>query len=238
MVQSVHAFSEKVALITGGENAFGRAVAMQLALLGCYVIVGFSGNDEQNERALSELKNIGTLAHSFESDISNADGAKNLIDEVENLYGRLDLLVNCARYFPEFEFGETFETQFDEAVNNSFRSAFFVTQFAVNLMKQRPKAKIVNLISACDTPETEQNILFSASQNALAGFTKSLALNLPKNFRVNAVAVSEKQKQAENLDAELFRIKTGISEDDVARVIVYLLSSEAITINGQILTVE
>ena len=237
-MNSTHAFSEKVALITGGENAFGRGVAMQLALLGCYVIVGFSGKDEQNERALSELKNIGTLAHSFQSDISNAKGAKNIVDEVEKLYGRLDLLVNCARFVPEFEFGETAENQFDEAINNSFKSAFFVTQFAVNLMKQRPKPKIVNLISACDTAETEQNILLSASQNALAGFTKSLSKTLPKNFRVNAVAVSEKQKQAENLDAELFRVKTGISEDDVARVIVYLLSSESITINGQILTVS
>ncbi len=237
-MNSTHAFSEKVALITGGENAFGRGVAMQLALLGCYVIVGFSSKDEQNERALSELKNIGTLAHSFQSDISNAKGAKNIVDEIEKLYGRLDLLVNCARFIPEFEFGETAENQFDDVINNSFKSAFFVTQFAVNLMKQRPKPKIVNLISACDTPETEQNILFSASQNALAGFTKSLSKNLPKNFRVNAVAVSEKQNQAENLDAELFRVKTGISEDDVARVIVYLLSSESITINGQILTVS
>lgn len=237
-VQSTHAFSEKVALITGGENAFGRAVAMQLALLGCYVIVGYSGEDEQLERSFSELKNIGTLANSFQSDISNAEGAGKLVDEVEKLYGRLDLLVNCARSIPESEFEETSETQFGEMINQIVRSTFFVTQSATNLMKSRPKPKIVNLVSACDTPETEQNILFALSNNALIGFTKSMAKTLPKNFRINAVAVSEKQKQAENLDAELFRTKTGISEDDVARVIVYLLSSEAITLNGQILTVE
>lgn len=63
-----------------------------------------------------------------------------------------------------------------------------------------------------------------------------MAKTLPKNFRINAVAVSDKQKSAENIDAELFQVETGISEDDVARVIVYLLSSEAITLNGQILT--
>ena len=237
-VQSTHAFSEKIALVTGGENAFGRAVAMQLAILGCYVIVGYSGKDEQNERALSELKNIGTLANSFQSDISTAKGAGKLVNEVENLYGRLDLLVNCVRFVPEFAFEETSEVQFDEAINKNVKSVFFVTQSAINLMKERPKPKIVNLVSACDTAETGQNILFAASNNAITGFTKSLSKTLPKNFRINAVATSEKQKQTENLDAELFRAKTGISEDDVARVIVYLLSSEAITLNGQILTVE
>lgn len=237
-VQSTHAFSEKVALITGGENAFGRAVAMQLALLGCYVIVGYSGKDEQLERALSELKNIGTLANSFQSDLTTAEGAGKLVDEVEKLYGRLDLLVNCTRFVPEILFEEADETQFNQTINESLKAAFFLTQNAVKLMKPRPKPKIVNLVSACDTPETEQNILFAASQNALIGFTKSMAKTLPKNFRINAVAVSEKQKQAENLDAELFRVKAGISEDDVARVVVYLLSSEAVTLNGQILTVE
>lgn len=237
-VQSTHAFSEKVALITGGENTFGRAVAMQLALLGCYVIVGFSGKDEQNERALSELKNIGTLANFFQSDLTTAKGAKTLVDEVEKLYGRLDLLVNCARFVPEFLFEETVETQFNQTIDEILKSTFFVTQNAINLMKSRPKPKIVNLVSAIDTPDTEMNVLFSAVQNSVIGLTKSLAKSLPKNFRVNAVAVSEKQKQTENLDAELFRAKKGISEDDIARTIIYLLSSEAIGLNGQVLTVE
>lgn len=235
---STHAFSEKVALITGGENAFGQAVAMQLALLGCYVIVGSSGKDEQLERALSELKNIGTLANSFQSDLTTAEGAKNLVDEVEKLYGRLDLLVNCARFVPKVSFEETDENQFNQTINENLKAAFFLTQNAINLMKSRPKPKIVNLVAACDTPETEQNVLFAALNNSLIGFTKSLSKTLPKNFRINAVAVSEKQKQPENLDAELFRVKAGISEDDVARVVVYLLSSEAVTLNGQVLTVE
>lgn len=171
-VQSTHAFSEKVALITGGENAFGRAVAIQLALLGCYVIDRYSGKDEQTERAPAELKNIGTLANLFQSDVSNAEGAKSLVDEVENLYGRLDLLVICARFIPESSFEQTNETRFNKTVNEVLKSTFFVTQSAANLMKPRPKPKIVNLVSACDTPETKQNILFSASNNWLIGFTK------------------------------------------------------------------
>lgn len=233
---SVHAFAEKVALITDGANPVGRAVAMQLALQGSYVIVGIS-SDEQIS-AIEELKSLGTLANAVKADISTVEGAKTLVSEVEKMFGRIDLLVNCLKLETDSAFDETSEKTFDDAVNSNLKSTFFVTQESLKLMKTRPKPKIVNLVSALDTPETEMNVLFAAAQNALVGFTKSLAKNLPKNFRVNAVAVSEKQTKNENLDAELFRAKKGISEDDIARTIVYLLSSEAIGLNGQILTLE
>ena len=198
----------------------------------------FVMKQKMNFRALEELKSLGTLANAVKADISTVEGAKHLVSEVEKMFGRIDLLVNCLKLEPDSIFDETSEKTFDDAINANLKSVFFVTQEALKLMKPRPKPKIVNLVSAIDTPETEANVLYAASQNALIGLTKSLAKSLPKNFRVNAVAVSEKQKQSENLDAELFRAKKGISEDDVARTIVYLLSGEAIGLNGQILTVE
>ena len=236
-----HAFSEKVALITDGTNPVGRAVAMQLALLGSYVIVGFPKTSEAEKRALDELKSLGTLAHSVEAEISTVDGAKKLVAEVENIYGRLDLLVNCLKFKPDSEFTETTEEIFSQTFDINLKSAFFVTQEALRLMKPRPKPKIVNVFSACDTEETQKNAAFVSANRALEGFTKSLSKTLPKNFRVNAVAVSEKENEKakhENLDAELFRAKTGIDEDDAARTIIYLLSSEAVGLKGQILTVE
>jgi len=236
--QSVHAFAEKVALVTDGDNPVGRAVALQLALQGCYVIVGFSRISESNKRALAEMQNLGTLASAVEADISTVEGAKTLVGEVEKMFGRIDLLVNCLMFRYDSAFEEVTEAIFAKTFDANLKAAFFLTQEAIRLMKTRPKPKIVNVFSAVDTPETEANVLFASSQNALLGLTKSLAAILPKNFRVNAVALSEKQPERENnLDAELFRPKKGISEDDAARTIVYLLSSEAIALNGQILRI-
>lgn len=236
---SIHAFSEKVVLITDGANPVGRAVALQLALQGSYVIVGFaSANDENSRSALNELQSLGTLANAVEADISTIDGAKKLIDEVEKMFGRIDLLVNCLKFNGDSTFLETSEEIFERTLDDNLKSTFFVTKEAFRLMNARPKPKIVNVISSVDTDETEQNVLFAASQKALIGLTESLAKTLPKKFRVNAVSISEKKSLAENLDAELFRPQNGISNDDVARTIVYLLSSEAIGLNGQIIKVE
>lgn len=235
---SIHAFAEKVALITDGASPIGRAVALQLALQGAFVIVCFSKETDENKRALEELKSLGTLANAVETDISTVAGAKNLVSEVEKMFGRIDLLVNCLKSVPQSSFFETDENLFVKTFDANLKSAFFVTQEAIRLMQSRPKPKIVNVVSALDTPEIQENVLFTAAQNALCGLTRSLAKTLPKKFRVNAVAVSEKESFDENLDAELFRARKGISEDDVARTVLFLLSSEAIGINGQIIKVE
>ena len=95
--QRIHAFAEKVALVTDGANDVGRAVALQLALEGCYVIVGFSEISAGNSRALAELQSIGTLANAVQTDISTLEGIETLFRTVEETYGRLDLLINTAQ---------------------------------------------------------------------------------------------------------------------------------------------
>lgn len=235
--QSIHAFAEKVALITDGTTPIGRAAALQLALLGCYVIVGIGDSSAENLSALTELKNLGTLANAVETDISTVAGAKSLVGEVEKLFGRLDLLINTTTFTTQKQFEEVEESDWTTAVDRNLKSVFFVTQSAIALMKNRPKPAIVNVISACDTGETAENSLFAETQSALAAMTRSLALKFAPKFRVNAVAVSEKKISQPVIDAELFKPKMGFAADDAARTIVYLLSSEAVGLNGQILTV-
>ena len=231
--QSVHAFSEKVALITDGANPVGRAVALQLALLGSYVIVGFPENSAENKSALNELKSLGTLANAVETDIQSVEGAKILVGEVEKMFGRLDLLINTSKFLPDSSFLETSVDVWAKTVQTNLKSAFFITQAAISLMKTRPKPAIVNVAYF-----EENNPTFSAIQSGLIGLTKSLAKEFAPKFRINAVEIKQTGNPKDEIfDAELFRPKNGISEDDAARAIIYLLSSEAVGLNGQILTV-
>jgi 3-oxoacyl-[acyl-carrier protein] reductase len=232
-VQSVHSFSEKVALITDGSNPIGRAIAMQLALLGAYVIVGIPENSDENANALQELKSLGTLANAIESDITIVEGAKFLVDEVEKMFGRLDLLVNTLKFGGESTFLETDDVLWTKTIDGNLKSTFFVTQAAIPLMMARPKPTIVNTGFA-----QTGDALFEASHAGLIGLTKSLAREFSPKFRINCVSIVKREVEKNDLlDPELFRQKTGIAEDDVARTVVYLLSSEAVGLNGQIITV-
>lgn len=235
--QRIHAFAEKVALVTDGTNSVGRAVALQLALQGCYVIVGYANADEKSKSALEELQSLGTLANAVEADCSTVKGANKIIEEVEKIYGRLDLLINTVKFEPQSAFNELTEDVWTQTIDANLKSVFFVTQAAVRLMKARPKPAIVNVASAIDTDDAARNVALAGVQAGIVAMTKSMALNLAPRFRVNCVAVSRKQVISEALDAELFKPKTSVADDDVARAVEYLLSSEAVGINGQILTV-
>jgi NAD(P)-dependent dehydrogenase (short-subunit alcohol dehydrogenase family) len=237
---SQHAFSEKVSLVTNASNPFGRAVAMQLALYGSFVIAGYPPVDG-DESALQELKSLGTLANAVKTDVSKVDEAGKLILAVERQFGRLDLLVNCPGKRPGSTFWTTDGEDFDRIVGSNLKSAFFVTREATRLMESRPKPRIVNILSACDSEEATADIAFSSSNAAIVGLTKSLSGTLPGNFRINAVSVSEQERaptDAQGLDKDLFRAQCSVDPDDVARTVLFLLSSEAKGINGQVLKVE
>jgi shikimate 5-dehydrogenase len=122
---SIHGFAEKVALVINGAEGIGRAVAMQLALQGAFVICSYEQASDKTKSALDELRSLGTLANSFEF-----TDAKTLLDEVDYLFGRLDLLINCVKS----EEDSTFQI---ETVTNESR----------RLMEFRPKGTIVNVIS-------------------------------------------------------------------------------------------
>jgi len=232
-VQSIHAFAEKVALITDGASPIGRAIALQLALQGSFVIVGFGPAVANHRSALDELQTLGTLAKAVLSDITTHDGAATLVAGVENTFGRLDLLVNCLKFLPQSSFENSGESEFD-AVTAGFKAAYVVTHCCLPLMLQRPKPRIINVVSR----ETTLNgPLFDAVQSGIEGFTRSLARSLPSKFRVNAVAAKFGGAIPDGYDAELFPLGRDAVADDAARAALYLLSPEAIGVNGQILEV-
>lgn len=203
---SIHAFAEKVAVITNGTDPIGRAVALQLALQGSYVIVGVSDPNAGDLAALEELRSLGTLASFIEADISTEEGGTDLIGAAASSFGRIDLLVDVLPADAE--------------------SAGRLVGMSRSLMDSRPKPKIVNVSRL---PEGDSETL-----NGIAELTERLAAELPSKYRINSVAVGEGfGGTREGLDPELFPFRGGIDADDVARVVLFLLSAESTAINGR-----
>jgi 3-oxoacyl-[acyl-carrier protein] reductase len=235
-----HVFSEKVALVTGSTSPIGRAVSMQLGLYGCYVIAAHTGAATPDVNAVEELRSLGTLAHSFDADLSTSAGAAELIDKIDGLYGRLDILVNCLNHTGGEEFPAVTDEQFSASVDQIVRPAVFGTLEALRLFKDRPKPRIVNVLQYRPPAGPGNGFLGAAMNSAVESITRAMASFLPANYRVNAVAVKDTGKAGvadEELDPELFRPRSGIDPDDVARTVVFLLSSEAKGVNGQVLEI-
>jgi NAD(P)-dependent dehydrogenase (short-subunit alcohol dehydrogenase family) len=198
--RSIHQFSEKVVLITDGTEPVGRAIAMQLALNGAYVLVGVP-NGVDDGGLISEMGSLGTLAGGIDFDPAKEDGFNELVEGVKNRFGRLDILVNCLKNFTDSDSIEF------EGVLPARRSI----AAAAGLMSERPGPVIVNVIF--------EGHAWSASEEELVSVSSS---ELPAHFRINAV----------KWDGELEKYGS-VSPDDFARVIFFLVSSEAKAINGQ-----
>ncbi|NNE66449.1 MAG: SDR family oxidoreductase [Pyrinomonadaceae bacterium] len=226
---STHAFAEKVALITEGNTPIGRAVAMQLALYGAFVIISHAAEDKESVD-LAELESLGTLAASAPYSKPGEEGAAETISKVQELYGRLDILVNCPVTAPE-------NARFSQ-IGIVAGSVWFNTMAALPLLEKRPKPKVVNVFFACDSDKDRENGLKRAANAAIEEFTVSFADAGPAHLQVNGVKVSEFRKtEAEKLDPDLFRPTPAVDPDDVARSVLFLLSSESKGLNGQILNI-
>jgi NAD(P)-dependent dehydrogenase (short-subunit alcohol dehydrogenase family) len=226
MPQSVHQFAEKVALISDAANPVGRAVAMQLALQGSYVI----GLFQQEGGSLNELVELGTLAHAVKADPSTDSGALDAAAEVDRIFGRLDLLVNCLKFDPKSAFESVTEESFIDTLRRNLGSAQFLTGAVFGLMKGRPKPKIVNIVSAAGGEDP----VFDASQAGIISLTASMALSLPSNFRVNCVEVAHEAEPEKVEEPALYKRPSGVASDDIARVVLFLLSSESTGMNGKV----
>lgn len=228
--RSVHQFAEKVALVSDAASPIGRAVSMQLALNGCFVIGLFPNGSADGDSSLNELVELGTLAHSFNIDPSNASGAAAAAAEVSRVYGRLDLLVNCLKYTSESPFQSIGESEVLDVLRRNIGSAAFLTQGVFGLMNERPRPKIVNIASV---GQEIADPVFAASQAGIISLTDSLAKSFPTHFRINCVAVNDEPNSSQSEDGLNLRQGMKNAPDDVARTVLFLLSSESILMNGK-----
>ena len=221
--QSFRGFAERVALVTGGADGISRAVALQLAYEGAYVSIAYPPTQTEGASVANELREIGTLAYSFAADVSLAAHVRLLFAEIEKLYGRLDLLVNCTNFKSTAALAELTEEDWDETLSINLKSAFLCAQAAERLMRGRPKAAIVNVAAERGLRGVSQSVAYEAAQAGIVGLTESLAQQLAPRIRVNCVSVRS--------------VERAPAPDEVARACIYLLSSDAACITGQTLIV-
>ncbi|MBA3241796.1 MAG: SDR family oxidoreductase [Acidobacteria bacterium] len=247
--QSFRGFAERVALVTCGARGVGRAVALQLALEGAFVVVTHAPEDVEGARVLNELREMGTLAFAVGGDVSRGEDVARVFRTIEESFGRLDLLVNVGWAVRDVPLGDLTEAAWDESLAATLKSAFLCSRAALRLMSKRPAPAIVNVASEAGMTGTFGGADAVAAHAGLVGLTKALARELAPRIRVNCVASGARHgggtddagasisvDEARLVGSPVARTRDP-APDEVARAVVYLLSPEAASITGQTLVV-
>ncbi|MCE3021951.1 SDR family oxidoreductase [Staphylococcus pasteuri] len=178
----------KVALITGGDSGIGRSVAILFAKEGANVAIGYYNEHQDAEDTVNRLKELGVEAKAYAHDLKDEKQSQQLIKDVVEDFGGLNILVNNGGVqFPRDHFEEITPEQVKETFQTNIFGMIFLSQAAVPYLNDGDT--IINTTSVTAYRGSGHLIDYSATKGAIVSFTRSLATTLmEKNIRVNAVA--------------------------------------------------
>lgn len=241
--------AEKVALVTGSSRGIGKKTAIRLAREGYDVVINYARSKEAALETAKAIEGMGRKAHVIKANVGDVEKIRNMFREIDDTFGRLDVLVNNAASGVQRPLMELKENHWDWTMNINSRAALFCAQEAAKVMEKTGGGKIVNVSSIGSIRYLENYTAVGVSKASLEALTRYLAVELAsKNIVVNAVSggvvETDALKSFPNRDEilEEARKKTPagkiVAIDDIVNVIMFLLSDEAYMIRGQTIIVD
>jgi 3-oxoacyl-[acyl-carrier protein] reductase len=252
----------KTALVTGGGNGIGKAIALALARDGFDVVI--TGRTESRlASAKREIEAVGGQVYTFAGDATDPKDAKKLFSDVVKKIGKLDVLVNNvgdARTFGTFE--DLSDNDWHDAYELNFMSAVYVTREALPWLKKSKAGRIVNIATLPARQPGSFNPHYAAAKAALVNLSKYLSNTLAKDkILVNAICpsalkggawernVADRAKRLGVSLAEAEKIMEGEEKkkaplgkigmpEDVAELVAFLASEKAKFITGTCIDVD
>ena len=140
--------SGKIALVTGGSRGIGRGIALALASAGADVAINYVSSEEEAEKVVGEIKNLGRRAISIRADVSKKQEVEFMIGEVVAKLGEIDILVNNAGILSFKPFLEMDEETWDRTMAVNLKGQFLVAQaVSCQMVAQKTGGKIINIAS-------------------------------------------------------------------------------------------
>lgn len=237
----------KTAIITGATRGIGRGVAIAFAEQGANVAFTYSSSVQAADELVNELVALGVQAKGYQSNAAEYVAAEQLVEEVLNDFGNIDVLINNAGITKDNLLMRMSEQDFDAVIEVNLKSVFNMTKAVQRTMLKNRKGSIINMSSVVGVKGNAGQANYAASKAGVIGFSKSIALELgSRNIRCNVIApgfieTEMTAKLAEDVVkgwTDAIPLKRGGTAKDVANACVFLASDMSAYITGQVMNVD
>lgn len=240
--------ANRVAVVTGSSSGIGRAIALELAQAGADVLIHCRASTERAAAVAEEIRQVGRRAVVVAADLCDTRDRQRMAEEAgSGALGPPDVWVNNAG--ADLLTGEDTQLSFDEKLQRllevDVRATVELSRAIGQQMKQHGRGVILNIgwDQAATGMEGDSGELFATAKNAIMGFTRSLAVSLAPEVRVNCIApgwirTAWGEAAGDNWQHRVLR-ETPLGRwgepEDVAKLARFLVSDEAAYLTGQII---
>jgi NAD(P)-dependent dehydrogenase (short-subunit alcohol dehydrogenase family) len=247
----------RVAIVTGAGRGIGRGHALELARQGAHVVVNDLGSSVGGEGAdtgpaqavVDEIEAQGGVAVANTDDVADWEGARNLVDQAVEVFGRLDVLVNNAGILRDRMLFNMSEEEWDAVIRVHLKGTFAPMRWAAAYWRAEAKAerhvdaRIVNTSSTSGLFANPGQANYGAAKSGIASMTQIAAKELGRHgVTANAIAPGARTRMTENLAGARGAAPAEgewdpRSPDNVAPLVTWLASAESAAVTGQVFLV-
>jgi len=237
----------KVALITGGSRGIGKGIVEVFAVHGAHVAFTYNSSAEAANAMAKELSQNGTKVQAYQSDAAQFDQAAELVAQVLEDFGSIDILINNAGITKDNLLMRISEEDFDRVIEVNLKSVFNMTKAVQRSMLKQRHGSIINMSSIVGVQGNAGQTNYAASKAGIIGFSKSVALELgSRNIRCNVIAPgfieTEMTQKLDEATVQTWRdgipLKRGGTPEDIANTCLYLSSDLSAYVTGQVIHVD
>jgi 3-oxoacyl-[acyl-carrier protein] reductase len=235
------------AIVTGGSLGIGRAIALGFAREGVNVAVNYRRHDTEAAALVEEAGRLGARALAVKADVTSSADAEKMVRQVQETFGRFDILVCNAGITWDGMIWKMSEQQWDSVIAVNLKGYFIYNKMAAIVFKDQKHGKIVNISSINGLRGKLGQSNYAASKGGEIALSKSLAKELGKfNVNVNVVAPGMVLTDMMQAIAPEFQA-TALAEtvlgrfatpEEVANLVVFLCSDLARHITGEVIKVD
>jgi NAD(P)-dependent dehydrogenase (short-subunit alcohol dehydrogenase family) len=236
-------FDGRVAVVTGAGGGLGRSHALLLASRGAKVVVndlggnraGEGGGEEMADKVVREIAEAGGEARANYASVADLEGARSIVDDAIEAYGKVDIVINNAGILRDKSFAKLTEEELDLVLKVHLYGTFYVTMAAWPHLREQGYGRVVNTTSGSGLYGNFGQANYAAAKLGIAGLTRTLAHEGAK-YGINANVIAPVAKSRMTEDIMPPKLLEVLEPENVSPLVAFL-ASEACTETGRIFSV-